>query len=1103
MSTFFLNELSRLERQLRTPDPGRWMPDDQFLEKFPHDIHLEAQVADKGLINSIPSAFARPIQFFRALESERHPLHLAVRSQWRGLMALFGLNDLAFYRLKAEVFRLDERLKSATGRNGADLPLLEILQNQAPMGSADPEDWSRWYLIYCDGALVGATSPWSFVYTPVRYRCPNSIRWQREGLLTDPIEIYRNSLEGSEELGALSSWVGRLLKQGGWHLRNQAHENVLRRHLELWSQDLVAARPVKEVAIEGKEQYSIREEPWRTVLSSPKFRLEIESPELLLTAPDGTEFILLTTNLDPAIRVVDRVLASQVDLEQVKRKNGEPGWRTSTGQTIKYPAVIAEDTFFTQKLLRLGDDQDVQCLSVASPQGKDWSFALPVTMSFFQHFGVDAFHSEKAAIEMHEGPGRIVIELRLTLPSGRIVVAAKSYHSSKDVLFWPESGPAVGLWPNFVSKSWNEYYAAATFPAELDGAEVSLGLEVAPLADNGAVFEWHSGNSLRPQEDTVLWSARRPLLGFAFRDPTGSELGFALRMRLELPASRKSTQWKVAIDFGTSSTHVMFREGNSEPRKFSYSRRISLLTRGKAGLEIPLQLNMCATSLSPAAIEAPVITLLRQRSAHIVEDQEGPLLLVESSPVFEFYPLMANKFHPNVKWARVSKGAAQSSPMRDYLRGLLRAILAEAHAAGVSEVSIEWSFPLALPKASRTAMSSFWMAEAATGAICDFPVVEMAKGTSESEALSRYLSARDSRKTALLGDGLFVALDVGGGSSDMAFWSGGDLLGQDSFKLAANDIFGPLAARKMLLDVLAKACQGKVTPGAYAEISSEERGALVCNALLTKAAEDLMTKRPSDHPVVRGLATFELDRREAPWRNILGAAYALFAGLAYYLGMEAWRHHAELKSIEVYFGGRGCSLLAWFGPGTEAIISKTLKEFFCDGWNQAGTQAERLGEPPKGPRLVPEKITFLCPALGEVAQARLKEETVLGLLMEKFLIEKTIEGGLAEGAVAGEVGWMFEDGSELDWRRKLQGNEFSKLKQPRSSEALFISHFARKLASHEVVDELQIALPRLNSTGASLNRVQHLLRQEWQMEGEVLQPLFAFELKEIVEQFLE
>src|ERR1700704_1248851 len=131
----FLSPLKK-ERSLPTPPPGRWHSQSDFLSKYSSDIPVEGNFDDPLLVHSVPTVFARPIQFYQAMENEAHPAHSSVIGQWRGLLAIAALQKWLNAALTVQKFSLPDALQGRSpggdSRGGADLPFLSILLSQLP-----------------------------------------------------------------------------------------------------------------------------------------------------------------------------------------------------------------------------------------------------------------------------------------------------------------------------------------------------------------------------------------------------------------------------------------------------------------------------------------------------------------------------------------------------------------------------------------------------------------------------------------------------------------------------------------------------------------------------------------------------------------------------------------------------------------------------------------------------------------------------------------------------------------------------------------------------------------------------------------------------------
>src|ERR1035441_247107 len=197
---------SNTRNTLPPPDRGVWSTEDEFLRNYADSVEVSGNLSIKGMAHSVPSVFQRPIQFVRMIQDEDNPLHNAVVSEWRGLMATFCLKEWLKLDVKVKLFEVpnvEETEQSYVGAEDCgDLHFRAALRNQMPQRpKSDPglasagvsqqiperkSDWEKWWMIYCNNQLLGATSPWSLVYTASQYRTPAAIPWQENGLLIDP-----------------------------------------------------------------------------------------------------------------------------------------------------------------------------------------------------------------------------------------------------------------------------------------------------------------------------------------------------------------------------------------------------------------------------------------------------------------------------------------------------------------------------------------------------------------------------------------------------------------------------------------------------------------------------------------------------------------------------------------------------------------------------------------------------------------------------------------------------------------------------------------------------------------------------------------------------
>jgi hypothetical protein len=110
----------------------------------------------------VPSVYARPIIFAQAFKDPDSPLHAAVVREWRGLMAVLGLQSWIGYKLEPKNYQIQAPTDGQESFVGNvpldDLHLKTMLHSLRPEPT---EFWNPLRLIYVNNVLVGATSPWT------------------------------------------------------------------------------------------------------------------------------------------------------------------------------------------------------------------------------------------------------------------------------------------------------------------------------------------------------------------------------------------------------------------------------------------------------------------------------------------------------------------------------------------------------------------------------------------------------------------------------------------------------------------------------------------------------------------------------------------------------------------------------------------------------------------------------------------------------------------------------------------------------------------------------------------------------------------------------
>jgi hypothetical protein len=1088
----FLNALKRDGRQLATPTRGTWQAEDAFLQKYSADIDLQGQVEGIQLSHSVPSFFQRPIQFYHSLVDPKNPLHRAVQSEWRGLLAAFALARWLDISITVEEFAVEPAARDEESHVGAtgngDLHFRTILNNQLPS-----EHWRKWWLIRCDGTLLGATSPWIIAYTAAQYKAPRSIPWQNDtGLLIDPIDHFDPKRDQScQELAILEAWVrGTLENREAWRFADGLgpQENVVAEALETWMEDLAAYR-----------DSSLQLQDYSTAFHSDHYLggilrhvegLTGQESDLFIRSTKPQEKVLVfSENLPKEKRVYRGIFADQVDVESLADEGS--GFVTKSGKAVSYHYIVAERLFLPPRLVQLK-------LAADTAMEKMAGLAMPLTPDFFRFFDHADVENRLSITRMGDGY-RVTLQVPVNKGSLKI---EKTYLESDILRLDRKSGdaghilgtPAFGLWPDFYDEAWTENFAAYVATADRNEDELCVRPIFSDGSDPGATAK--SGVN---QKDLRIWACPRPCIGFALEIEDRNmertfKVGLVLLKKLNtLPAPESVRSWQVGVDFGTSSTTVMLTaSAGAQPEALNFQGRTVFLSVP----EDSQQLTGIENNLYPrkgTIITPPFRTLLYEAAATIFASEPAHYTVRFTARAADD---TAIKPVANVKWGQQS-GQGAESPLTAYLQGLVRYIVCEARHAAVSQLKFRWSYPLSLPAGAYTKMESFWSQQVNQrySGIGSMDVRVAAKGISESEAVCRCLAKKDTLK--IHAGGLAIAVDVGGGSADVAMWSAKTLKDQFSFKLAGNDLFDPSYLTESTVKALIEACnKTKVDDVALQNIMTNPH--IYVNGALTEVKDG--KGNPIRDPHVHPLPLFIHGRNEdvPPWKQFRSMIYLYFTGLAYYLGTHTRTIEVDLNKIEIFLGGRGSSGLTWLAANGD-LLREVLGDAFQLGL-QSQIKSDDQDVPAKYQYVKNANVEFLGDPIDfQPDYPPLKTEVATGLLYD---LEVTVD--TAEGVYIGEVGWHYKgsEKSEQPWGKKVDAKFMAQLEPPQQLESCHIADFITWLR-----EDKKKFLKRLN-LDENLKKIwpdradiQNMIRKAADGDDHVLQPLFGYELQALMRQY--
>jgi hypothetical protein len=132
------------------------------------------------------------------------------------------------------------------------------------------------------------------------------------------------------------------------------------------------------------------------------------------------------------------------------------------------------------------------------------------------------------------------------------------------------------------------------------------------------------------------------------------------------------------------------------------------------------------------------------------------------------------------------------------------------------------------------------------------------------------------------------------------------------------------------------------------------------------------------------------------------------------------------------------------------------------------------------------------------SRSPLKGEVVQGLLAPSLSGEKPER---AMTTLVGEIGWRDQSGEPLAWDAEIGAAQIETLKPPPNHDSGYMAHFLSRVVPKHA-DNLGLDVAGLRSLRLDSAQVQNQLRQGVAEDQEVLQPVFAVELKVLMEDYL-
>ena len=262
-----------------------------------------------------------------------------------------------------------------------------------------------------------------------------------------------------------------------------------------------------------------------------------------------------------------------------------------------------------------------------------------------------------------------------------------------------------------------------------------------------------------------------------------------------IPRFRKQTinnDFKFAVDLGTSNTHIEVSMNGRESVAYGYQKSpvsmFFLQTFDDHGAPKNLQMenNIMEKDMMPTVVgnssdfHFPTRTILScaknidwSTNLNCFEMHNLPLTYGKR------VELSYNDYHYDIKWGTEEK---DKEILRCYVEDLLFMLRTKVVAEGgdLAKTKLTWFYPISMPLGRKEKLSKIW------NELYDKYFPESVNGIeSMSESYAPVLHYRNENTTV----SNLINIDIGGGTTDVAYFVDKELSFVTSFKFAANDIF--------------------------------------------------------------------------------------------------------------------------------------------------------------------------------------------------------------------------------------------------------------------------------------------------------------------------
>ena len=854
MNERYVNFLPENKGKVPAPtDTGIWQHIDELIKNLSKGIHAGDPSPDA--LTAIPTVWARSILFAQALidrDDDNDHIHLQenILGEWRGLVGLFCFKEAYGWRISSKLHVID---------GNSDKRFEKTLYDLKPNNK-----WLKIYLIYLDNILIGGTSPMSLFFTPAEYKCPNSIPWINDkGRLDDPTEYFRKK-NMYTELYVLKKWIEKSRHgiKNSPEFDERTINNILR-VLKEWMGEISGIIGNFQFTLSIDFKTPIVNEPYNITSYPTNYKQRQWSDFFLKCKIKDKPPIVIVEKLWHDAIVYPPFHTSNILFTDIPKK-GE-GKVTEICSAIDYNGIfIRPEYLFTNRILKLSLSKDnVVC------NNKD--YALPLKEKILEFFEPDEIEK---LITLEEENNGVKVTLRLPLETkakSPKFAEVSHFYSNENV---DNSTPFIlDIWPNFRADDWKYYFCLYHHYYE----------EINKFSCRP--YPTHENFIYKKHKDTSVWQMEMFPKAIICNNLEGNPIGL-LPIKRPPKLDIANSEFTVAVDFGTSNTCIRLSRINED--FFQFKNRCFQLTetdqyerRGVLGYSFfpPEDIIGIFTSQILSLGATPYTEPITDSIVLFVD-------YLQLLNIFKDYD-----FIENLKW---SEKPEERRYISTFLKQIILMIAAEARNKGVGIINIRYSYPSAFNKARVREFKNFW--STIKKEIKDTGVeLKLSKPETESVCVCKYLV----KEGHFIGGSTRpqVAIDIGGGTTDIAIWWNDSLQSQTSL-LLAGDFIAKYAKNVPMFRIKLSDYTIQVSD----EIFCKYPRAII-NKLLASEYGDNITNKITT-----------VDTHIAEIKRARTIIFTIASGIFYYIGLLI-RHltsqNLKIDGCDFFLAGNGSKLLKW------------------------------------------------------------------------------------------------------------------------------------------------------------------------------------------------